>query len=437
MTRTQHDLGVRDNDLRHILDRWAQQGLVTPAQVEQIMRAEQAGAAPTRGAGAGSPRSGNRLVVEALAYLGGVLALVAGLLLVQTWWPDLSTGFRLAVPLSAAVALLLAGQLVPGEAEERARLRSTLWLLGTGAWAAAAAVFGDQVLDAEPRDTVLLVGLAGLAVALPLYLRARTAAQQLGLFVMLALTAAAIGLRAGWDEPTLAGLGVWLVALTWFVLGERRVVHPGWATRYTAAIALVVGTLMMQGALGGQVLDAEPRDTVLLVGLAGLAVALPLYLRARTAAQQLGLFVMLALTAAAIGLRAGWDEPTLAGLGVWLVALSWLVLGERRVVHPGWAVRYTAAIALVAGALMMQGALGGQVLALVTIALLLAWGVRTDSLGLLAVACVGALQLIPSAVFYFFPDGGRTVVPLALLATGSLLVATAVTVTRRRARGAP
>jgi hypothetical protein len=329
MTRTQHDLGVRDNDLRDILDRWAQQGLVTPAQVEQIMRAEQTGAAPTGGAEAGSPRSGNRLVVEALAYLGGVLALVAGLLLVQTWWPDLSTGFRLAVPLSAAVALLLAGQVVPGEAEERARLRSTLWLLGTGAWAAAAAVFGDQVLDAEPRDTVLLVGLAGLAVALPLYLRARTAAQQLGLFVMLALTAAAIGLRAGWDEPTLAGLGVWLVAL------------------------------------------------------------------------------------------------------------SWLVLGEHRVVHPGWAVRYTAAIALVAGALMMQGALGGQVLALVTIALLLAWGVRTDSLGLLAVACVGALQLIPSAVFYFFPDGGRTVVPLALLATGSLLVATAVTVTRRRARGAP
>ena len=106
------------------------------------------------------------------------------------------------------------------------------------------------------------------------------------------------------------------------------------------------------------------------------------------------------------------------------------------VVQPGWAVRYTAAIALVVGTLMMQGALGGQVVALVTIALLLAWGVRTDSLGLLAVACVGALQMIPSAVFYFFPDGGRIVVPLALLATGSLLVATAVTVTRRRARRA-
>jgi hypothetical protein len=330
MTRTEHDLGIRDDDLRHHLDRWAQQGLLTPDQVEKIIRAEEAGPPPSGGDEAGPPaRSGNSLVVEALAYLGGVLALAAALLLVQMWWHDLSTGLRLAVPLSAAVSLLLAGLLVPGEAAERVRLRSVLWLLGTGAWAAAVAVFGDQVLDAEPRDTVLMVGLAGVAVALPLYLRARTAAQQLGLFVTLAMTAAAVGLRAGWDEPTLAGLGVWLVALTWFVLGERRVLLPSEPVRYTAAIALVVGTMMMQGALGG------------------------------------------------------------------------------------------------------------QVLALVTIALLVTWGVRRDSLGLLAVACVGALEMIPSAVTYFFPDGGRIVVPLALLAVGSVLVATAVTVTRRRARRAP
>ena len=330
MTRTQQGLGVRDDDLRHLLDRWAQQGLVTPVQVEQIMRAEVSGAPATGAVDEGLPvRRGNSLVVEALAYLGGVLALAAALLLVQMWWHDLSTGFRLAVPLSAAVSLLLAGLLVPGEAAERVRLRSALWLLGTAAWAATVAVFGDQVLDAEPRDTLLMVGLAGVTVALPLYLRARTAAQQLGLFVTLAMTAAAVGLRAGWDEPTLAGLGVWLVALTWFVLGERRVLLPSEPVRYTAAIALVVGTLMMQGALGG------------------------------------------------------------------------------------------------------------QALALVTIALLVTWGVHSDSLGLLVVACVGALEMIPSAVMYFFPDGGRIVVPLALLAVGSLLVATAVTVTRRRARRAP
>ena len=134
MTRTQQGLGVRDDDLRHLLDRWAQQGLVTPVQVDQIMRAEVSDAPATGAVDEGLPvRRGNSLVVEALAYLGGVLALAAALLLVQMWWHDLSTGFRLAVPLSAAVSLLLAGLLVPGEAAERVRLRSALWLLGTAA----------------------------------------------------------------------------------------------------------------------------------------------------------------------------------------------------------------------------------------------------------------------------------------------------------------
>ncbi len=265
MTRTRTGGGVDGKDVPTMLDRWADQGLVSRQQVEQILRAEgvattaahpraaaPATAEPPPASGTREPSS--RLVVEALAYLGGVLALAAVLLLLQTWWQDLATGVRLAVPLLAAAALLLAGMLVPGDADERVRLRSALWLLATGAWAAAAAVMGDQVLDAEPRETMLLVGLAGVAMALPLYLRNRTAAQQLALFVSLATTAGALGAQARGDEPTWPGLGVWLVALGWLLLGERRLVAPRTPVRYTASVALVVGALMMQAALGGQVL---------------------------------------------------------------------------------------------------------------------------------------------------------------------------------------
>lgn len=321
MAQTRRDLAVHGADLPALLDRWARQGLLSGEQVEAILRVE-AGAPP---AAVARPRGG-RLVVEALAYLGGVLTLAAALLLVQMVWDDLSTGARLAVPLVAAAALLLAGQLVPGEAAERVRLRSVLWLLATGAWLAAAGIVGDQVLDWEGKYTLLLVGAAGVALALPLYLRARTELQQLGLFVTLATTAVAIGVQADWDEPTLAGLGVWLVALAWWALGERDVLAPMPAVRFTGAIALVVGALMMQGSLGGQ-----------------------------------------------------------------LVTLA-------------------------------------------TVALLFVWGVRVDSLGLLAVAAVGTLNLVPASVNYFFPDSARIVVPLSLLAIGALLVGTAVVVTRRRAR---
>jgi uncharacterized membrane protein len=112
------------------LDRWVRDQLLTDEQARRILALEQAPGTDD----APSARAGGRLVVEALAYLGGVIALAAGLLLVQLVWPDLSVGVRLAVPLSAAAVLLLSGLLVPGDAPERKRMRGALWALAAAAW---------------------------------------------------------------------------------------------------------------------------------------------------------------------------------------------------------------------------------------------------------------------------------------------------------------
>lgn len=316
---------TRGNEITELLDRWASRGLLSPEQVERIRQAEgitPAGAgAPATPAAPAAPRG--RLAAEALAYLGGVLALAAALLLVQLVWDDLSVGARLAVPLSAAAVLLLSGRLVPGDAADRVRLRSVLWLLGTAATAVTVAVFGDQVLETDAEDTVLLAGLA----------------------------------------TSVLGLG--------------------------------------------------------------------LYLLARTAAQQLGFVVPVAVTAGALGMRAGWDEPTLVGVGVWLVAAAWAVLGALGVAGPATAVRFTAAVGLLIGAPLTQGSAGGQLLAALTIVGLFTWGVLADSLGLLALASIGTLNVVPAAITYFFPDS-LLAAPLSLLAIGAVLVGAAVVVTRRR-----
>jgi len=317
---------TRGNDITTLLDRWASRGLLTGEQVERIRQAEGLAPAVARSAAPAPPAAPRgRLVAEALAYLGGVLALAAALLLVQLVWDDMSVGARLAVPLSAAAGLLLSGRLVPGDAADRVRLRSVLWLLGTAAGAVTVAVFGDQVLERDAEDTLLLVGLATSVLGLGLYLRARTAAQQLGLVLPVAMAAAALGMRAGWDEPTLVGVGVWLVAAAWAVLG---------------------------------------------------------------------------------------------GLGV---------------ARPATAVRFTAAVGLLIGAPLTQGSAGGQLLAALTIVGLFTWGVLADSLGLLALASIGTLNVVPAAITYFFPDS-RLAAPLSLLAIGAVLVGAAVIVTRRRAR---
>jgi hypothetical protein len=322
MSSTQTSRQLRAENLAAQLHRWVRDGLLTAEQARRILAHEEK-SRPVQERGEAT-RPHRRLVVEALAYIGGVVALAAGLLLAQLVWSDLSAGGRLAVPLSAAAALLLAGKLVPGDAPERLRLRSAVWALGTAAWAVALAVLGDQVLEIDPSDTLLLTGLAASLLSLRLYLVCRDALQQLSLQVTASLTALAVADRAGWDEPTLLGLGVWAVAAAWFALGEHGVLTPAGPVRYGAAVGLVVGALMTQGSLGGQLVAAG------------------------------------------------------------------------------------------------------------TVGFLLVRGVLTDRIGLVVVAAVATLFMVPSAVQYFLPDGGRVAVPLALLGIGALLVATAVAVTRRR-----
>jgi hypothetical protein len=251
-------------DLQTLLGRWVRDGLVTPEQAERIRAAEGVGASST------AARTRRQLAIEALGYFGGMLALAAALLLVQLAWDDLSTGARLGAPLVAAALLLLAGSLVPATGhghEGAARLRSVLWLLAVGAWAAAFAVLGDQVLETSAQDTWLLLGLGALALALPLYYDSHTAPQQLGLLLPAVATVAALGARFDWDEPTLVGAGGWVVAAGWFVLGERGLLRPPVAARYLGAAGMVVLMTVTAGAFGGQVIAAATIATLFVRGV--------------------------------------------------------------------------------------------------------------------------------------------------------------------------
>jgi len=336
MTETRHDLGVHGvDDVHRMLDRWAHAGLIDEAQVERIETFEVTQHAPGGPAAGPVPVPARRpsgLLVEAMAYLGGALALAAALLLVQLVWSDLSTAGRLAVPGVATAALLGAGALVPGHPDDRRRLRSALWLLATGAWAATLGVLGHQVLDWRGQDTALLIGVG------------------------------------------------------------------------CAALALV------------------------------------LYVRLTEALQHLALLASLATIGAALGARAGWDEPTLIGAGIWLVAAAWAVAGELGYLPPQAAARYGSAVVLMSAALLMNMSVGGQVVALLTLAWLFGLGLARGSVGMLAVAALATLQLVPASVGYFFPGDARVVVPVTLLTVGCALVVLAVTVSRRhggRAQGRP
>jgi hypothetical protein len=185
------------------------------------------------------------------------------------------------------------------------------------------------------------------------------------------------------------------------------------------------------------VIETDAQNTWLLVGVGGLALALPLYYDTHAPAQQLALFLPAVATAGALGARFDWDEPTLIGAGGWVVAATWLVLGERGRLRPPIAARYIGGAGTVALMTLTAGSVGGQVIAATTVVALFAWGVRTDSLVLLCLASLGTLFFVPSTVQFFFPGHAQVSVPLALLATGVALVALAVSVVRRRAAEPP
>lgn len=319
-------------DLPALLDRWVRQGLITPQQAQRIAAAEHLGPPGPAPAPPQPPRGGN-LAVEALGYLGGLLAAVAALILIGMYWEDLSTAARLAVPGAAAVVLLAAGAFVGGGMTEReapGRLRAVLWLLAVVATGAFLGVLGDQSLDLRPRDTWLLVGIGSTVVAGTLFLRNRGVLQHIALFGALSATAGALGARADWDEPTIIGLAVWTLAVAWFAVGERGWIGPAHTARYVGAVGAVIG---------GQA---------------------------------------------------------------------------------------------------MTGSVGGNLLALATVAALFVLGVTLDSLALLGIAAWSVIQTVPQSVSYFFE--GEVAAPIALLVTGSLLVGVAVAIARRagrKAQGAP
>ena len=277
MTTTKHRLGVRHDvtgsipgGLHELLETWASAGLIDHSELTRIEQFEtHRAAAPSAPTG---PRHGP-IVVEAMAYLGGALALAAAALLVELVWTDLSTAQRLAVPAGATVAMLLAGKLLPGTVTLR-RLRSAIWLVASGTWAVTLAVLGDQVWDLAGLDTFLLVGVGSALFTLALYLCGREVLQNLALLASLAMTGSALGARAEWDEPTLVGLGIWSVAACWAVAGELGALAPRPAARFGSAVTLVAGALAMGGSLGGQFAAAATLAWLFTVGIRAGSVAM-------------------------------------------------------------------------------------------------------------------------------------------------------------------
>lgn len=272
------------DDLAEHVERWVAHGLISQEQATQIVADEQADVA-----GHGEAAGRGPMVTEALGYVGGVLVVVAGLLLTAQLWSDLALSARIGLTAAAAVLLLALGAALPVSLGTAAgRLHSAAWALSAATVAFLLGLVAVEVLDTDDADTALVVTAGATAYSAVLWWLLRSPLQQAVVFVGLAATAASALARIAPSGPSgdgLPGLGVIAVGAGWLYLGGRRRLEPRRFVLVLGGVATVLGSSSVQMTDWGR-----------FVALAAVLVLVGLALRMRElallAVAALGMFIV-------------------------------------------------------------------------------------------------------------------------------------------------
>lgn len=228
--------------LTSLLETWVADGLITPEQADRILVRGDVAVQATPAAQE-RPHERSSLVIEALGYLGGVIILVASILIASLYWDQVETTARLIIVGGVAAVLLAAGFAIPERLEDvGVRFRSVLWLLSTGALAGFAGMLGADALDLAAKDVFVLTSCGVAAYAVGLWLLGRGLVQQLAMMVGLMLTAAALTNELAVSEQ-LPGFAAWGVALIWLLLGWGGLLKPSWFVMVVGATGMFAGAL--------------------------------------------------------------------------------------------------------------------------------------------------------------------------------------------------
>lgn len=289
MTRVEDRLSVGHDhrDERHLreeLERWMAADVISAAQADAILQLE--AARPTE-----PPARRIPLVAEALGFLGGALAAIAGVTTVSRFWADLTTAGRIGVVGSVGALLLLAGIRVRRAGEPALdRLGSFLWLLATGCAAFVAGIVAVDVVGWEGADLAMAVGAASTVAAAALWAWRPAPLQHVATLAAAAVLVAGTGAQVAHVGGRFAGIGLWALGATWVTLAWRGWLRPRPLGHALGGVVVVVAgqVLMANGDGAGESVFAvasavallaasvPARDLSLLwVGVGGIFLTVP------------------------------------------------------------------------------------------------------------------------------------------------------------------
>jgi hypothetical protein len=255
--------------------------------------------------------------------------------------------------------------------------------------------------------------------------------------IALAAAAGAVLLGDRWDEftPAARAISIGASAAVVFLAGLSLLRSQDEAIARLASILWLIATGLLAAdafLIAHDVLDMRGRAPTFVMGVTTTIVGGALYAIRRRGPQQVGLLAGLFMLAGVVS-----TDLTVAFGAVWVVAVAWVVLGLAHRLPPSWTALVTGAVAALYAPLMMQQGSShvGMWLGLATGVAFIVASVLLHETVLLAFGAVGAFVYLIQVIARLF--GGTAGMPIALLAVGAVVLATAVWLARRSTRTGP
>ncbi|HUG85175.1 MAG TPA: DUF2157 domain-containing protein [Euzebya sp.] len=227
---------------RH-LTTWVDEGLISPEQAAAIRHHESTATRPS-GVSSATERSGGRssVLAEAVGYLGAVLTLVAGGLLLNEFWEQITAWGRLALTTVLTLVVFAAGWTLRKRPQPAIqRLTSVLWFATSVGVAFVVGLAGDQAARPD-RDLALAVALAVAVVSALLYQRRQSPLQLLAFSGGVVATAmAALAYPQAEVDSFFFGLLLWALGVAWFLLATGGWLRPARTAQVLGLLAIGVG----------------------------------------------------------------------------------------------------------------------------------------------------------------------------------------------------
>ena len=185
------------------------------------------------------------------------------------------------------------------------------------------------------------------------------------------------------------------------------------------------------GILGNQVWQLSPAGTTMAAAAAAGVYGAAQWWRTRAVLQHLAVFASAAVLVGTAVAQLGLGNWAL-GLGIWTLSALWGGAVIRGYLPPRGAGFFAAGFGLLVGIQFAMDVPAGHLLALATVAGLLAGGVLLREVWLAGLGAVGVLLVVPQTAERYLPESAAA--PLAVFVAGAVLVGSAVWLAKRRAR---